>query len=482
MLLCVTPLAAGRAEAQRPTSDAATRPNVLLILVDDLRPEIGAYGSARAVTPHLDRLAAQGMLFERAYTQVAVCAPSRAALLSGLRPDSTRIYDLVTPLRTVLPQAMTMPRWFRTHGYVTTSLGKVYHHQDDDPEGWSTPPLDVAGDWHGRGYLAPASIIAVEAFAKSHPVNGGGRGPAYEAAAVADSAYPDGKLANLAIERLRTRAAGAPFFLAVGFNKPHLPFTAPQRYWDLYPADRITLAKNNLPPSHVTPYTLTTFGELRAYTNMPKEGPVPAAEARALTRGYLASVSYVDAQIGRVLAAVDSLGLSRNTVVVLWGDHGYKLGEHAHWTKATNFEIDTRIPLLIRAPGVTAAGSRSRAFVETVDLFATLSELAGLPAPVQQGTSMVPVLRKPTRRWKRAVFSQFAREQGNRVMGRSIRTDRYRYVEWTRESSGEVLARELYDHAADPDEDANVAGARRNASTEAMLARRLHRGWRGERP
>jgi len=480
-IIAVAPIRS--AGAQAPAAPAtAERKNVLLILVDDLRPEIGAYGSTRAITPNMDRLAATGVLFERAYTQIAVCAPSRAALLSGLRPDSTRIYDLVTPLRKVMPGTMTMPRFFKSHGYTTVSLGKVYHHPEDDPQGWSTPPLDVAGAWHGRGYLAESSIRAVEAFARTHPTGGGGRGPAFEAATVADTAYPDGKLANLAIERLGARAVGAPFFLAVGFNKPHLPFTAPQKYWDLYPADRVVLPANDYPPSNVTPYTLTTFGELRAYTDMPKQGSLSPEQARALNRGYLASVSYVDAQIGRVLDALDSLGLARNTIVVLWGDHGYKLGEHAHWTKTTNFEIDTRIPLIVRAPGVTPLGSRSRAFVETVDLFATLSELAGLPIPPQQGTSMVPVLGNPTRDWKTAAFSQFPREAGHRVMGRSIRTERYRYVEWTREATGEVLARELYDHATDAEENANVAATPRHASTVADLARRLRLGWRAALP
>ncbi|HXG70396.1 MAG TPA: sulfatase, partial [Gemmatimonadaceae bacterium] len=402
-------------------------------------------------------------------------------LLSGLRPDSTRIYGLVTPLRTVMPAAMTMPRYFKSKGYTTMSLGKVYHHSDDDPLGWSVPPLDAEGHWHGRGYLAESSIRAVEAFAAARGPGSGGRGPAFEAAHVADTAYPDGKLANLAIERLRKRSASGPFFFAVGFNKPHLPFNAPQKYWDLYPADRIVLPSNDYPPSDVTPYTLTTFGELRAYTDMPKAGALSEQQARALNRGYLASVSYVDAQIGRVLNALDSLGLARNTIVVLWGDHGYKLGEHAQWTKHANFELDTRIPLIVRAPGVTRSGQRSRAFVETVDVFATLSELAGLPIPLQHGTSMVPVLRNPLRAWKTAAFSQFPREAGNAVMGRTIRTDRYRYVEWTREATGEVLARELYDHATDPQENANVAAASRHSSTVADLARRLRNGWRTAR-
>ncbi|MBW3629377.1 MAG: sulfatase-like hydrolase/transferase, partial [Gemmatimonadetes bacterium] len=252
----------------------ADRPNVLLILVDDLRPELGAYGVERAVTPHIDRLAAQGVVFDRAYTQQAVCAPSRAALLSGLRPDSTGIDDLETPLRSVLPRHVTLPQHFRQHGYTTAQLGKVYHHRGEDPQAWDTPDYFTVGGWNepghgwrGRAYLDPSSWREVDAYAAAHPGDESGRGPAYEAPVVPDTAYPDGKIANRAIEQLR-RLRHQPFFLAVGFHKPHLPFNAPRKYWDLYPPERIRLPANRSTPDGATRYSLSNFGELRAYTDI----------------------------------------------------------------------------------------------------------------------------------------------------------------------------------------------------------------------
>lgn len=457
---------------------ARSRPNVLLILVDDLRPELGAYGVERAITPNFDRLASQGLLFERAYTQQAVCAPSRATLLTGLRPDSTGIYDLRTPVRTVLPAHVTLPQHFRNHGYSTRAIGKVYHHPTDDPQGWSEGPI-IPRVGVGRGYLSEEAARAVAAYEAEHQ-DGSGRGPSYEAPAVHDTAYQDGKIANRAIEHL-SRQTDQPFFLAVGFAKPHLPFNAPKQYWDLYPPERIRLPENyGQRPKGAPEFSLVNFGELRNYTDIPRRGPVPDEKAHALVRGYLASTSYVDAQIGRVLDELERLGLDDNTVVVLWGDHGYKLGEYGEWVKHTNFEIDTRVPLVVRTPGMTTAGRRTGALVETVDLYATLAELAGLPAPAHQGLSLVPLIRDPTRAWKTAAFSQYPR-RGD-VMGRSIRTDRYHYIEWQRRDTGDVLARELYDHRLDPGENVNVAEAPRHADTLRELSARLAAGWRGALP
>jgi iduronate 2-sulfatase len=481
LFLSILSTTSGRASAQQ----TERRPNVLLIMVDDLRPEIGAYHSTLAITPNIDRLAAEGLLFERAYTQQAVCAPSRAALLSGLRPDSTGIYDLNTPLRSVLRSHVTLPQHFRNHGYTTVPLGKVYHHRNEDPQAWSEPDfLPVAGwdehghGWRGRGYLDAASWREVEAYAATHPGDSSGRGPAYEAPAVPDSAYPDGKIASRAIEQLR-RLKEQPFFLAVGFTKPHLPFNAPRKYWDLYSPEQIRLPDNYFKPENVTEYSLANFGELRAYTDMPGKGPIPDAKARELIRGYLAATSYVDAQIGRVLAELDRLDLEDNTIVVLWGDHGYKLGEHAEWVKHTNFEIDTRTPLIVRAPRMVARGRRTRAFVEAVDLYPTLSELAGLPEPRHQGLSFAPLLRNPDEPWKTAAFSQYPR---GRVMGHSIRTDRFRYTEWRDTRSGQVMARELYDHVRDPGENINVTDSAAYAAELDPLSRRLSEGWRAALP
>lgn len=450
------------------------RRNVLLILVDDLRPEINAYGSARAITPNIDDLAAQGLLFERAYTQVAVCAPSRISLLSGLRPDATGIRRLRTPLRSVMPEATTLPQRFQQSGYTTLSIGKVYHHQSDDRESWSEAPVRPRSSWEGRGddgYLSPASIGVMD-------VNTG-RGPAYEAATVPDTAYRDGKIANLAIDQLR-RLRDEPFFMAVGFFKPHLPFTAPQKYWDLYPPEEIDLARNPFPPEGVNRFSLTNFGELRGYALVPDEGAIPDSVARTLIRGYLAATSYIDAQIGRVLDELDRLGLGENTIVVFWGDHGWKLGEHGAWAKHSNFEIDTRVPLIVRAPGMRSRGVRTDALVETVDIYPTLVDLAGLGSPPYlQGTSLAPLLEDPNRAWKTAAFSEYSRGP---TLGRSIRTDCYRYVEWQRVEDGEVLARELYDHRFDSQENRNVAEESRYADAVDRLSRRLADGWRGALP
>lgn len=453
------------------------QPNVLLILIDDLRPEMGAYGVSRAVTPNLDEFARTGLLFTRAYTQQAVCAPSRIALMSGLRPDSTGIYDLNTPVSTVLPEHVTMPQLFRRHGYEAVSIGKIYHHKSDDPSGWSVEPIDPTGEWQGRGYLDPESIRAVEEYARAHP-DMAGRGPAYEGPAVPDTAYPDGKIASRAIEHIE-RMKDRPFFLAVGFKKPHLPFNAPKKYWDLYPESSIELPHYRQAPEKVPQYSMTNFGELRNYTNIPKEGPISDEQSRELIRGYLASTSYTDAQVGRVLDALERLGLEDETIVVVWGDHGWKLGEYGTWAKHTNFEIDTRIPLIARVPWIGADG-RTDAFVETVDVYPTLADLTGLPRPVTQGVSFTPVLRDPEIPWKTAAFSEYPR--GGGIMGRSIRTDRYHYVEWQDRQTGEVRARELYDHEVDPGETRNVAEDPANAQVVQDLSRRLKAGWRAARP
>ena len=344
--------------------------------------------------------------------------------------------------------------------------------------------MKVEGRWAGRGYLDPASVAVVRA------TDDDGRGPAYEHPAVADTAYEDGKVAEAAAAELRQFAArragagGQPFFLAVGFEKPHLPFNAPQRYWDLYPPETVRLPDDYAEPEGVTPYSLTTFGELRNYPGIPREGDVPDSTARALVRGYLAATSFVDAQVGRVLDALDAAGLAENTVVVVWGDHGYKLGEHRSWVKHTNFETDTHIPLLVRAPGVTRPGERVRGFVETVDVYPTLAELAGVgPPPAHQGLSFVPLLREPGRPWKTAAFSQFPRTPPDGdVMGRSVRTDRWRYTEWRRRATGEVLARELFDHAVDPGETVNLAGDPAAADALAHMAAVLHAGPEAARP
>jgi len=456
--------------------------NVLFIAVDDLRPQLGCYGQKQIISPNIDRLAREGLLFERAYCQQAICAPSRISLLSGLRPDSTGIYGLTRKIKDVLPDHVTMPQHFKRHGYETVSIGKVYHHQDDDLKGWSTEPFRTM---EGRGYVTEANKRLVIEYQKTNP-GSGGKGPPTEMADVPDNAYSDGRLTDFAVREM-ARLKDKRFFLAVGFRKPHLPFTAPKKYWDLYPADTINLADNPFHPKGATPYTMNNFGELRAYYGMPKgNDPVPDDVARHLIRGYYACVSFVDAQIGRLLDELDRLELRDNTVVILWGDHGWKLGEHASWCKHTNFEIDTRVPMLVSAPGMKAAGQRTRALTEYVDIYPTLCELCELPVPEGlEGLSYAPLLDNPRLAWKTAAFSQYPRNWGKgdkAVMGYTVRTRDYRYTEWRQDKSGEVRARELYDHRRDPDENVNVVDRPEYAETVSQLETILEKGWRGALP
>ncbi len=459
--------------------------NVLFIGVDDLRPELGCYGHPMVKSPNIDRLARGGLIFDRAYCQQAICSPSRISLLSGLRPDSTGIYDLVKKLKDERPGHVTLPQLFRRNGYETISIGKIYHHPDDDPEGWSKAPYRAEGKWEGRGYLSEDSIQKMRDHEAQHPGQAD-RGPAYEAADVPDGAYPDGVDTDLAIQELR-RLKDKPFFLAMGFHKPHLPFNAPKRYWDLYDPEDIQLAENPFPPKDATEYSLTNFGELRNYHGVPQgEAPLPNDLARILIHGYYACVSYVDALIGRLLDELDALNLRDNTIVILWGDHGWKLGEHGSWCKHTNFENDTHVPLLISVPHMKATGKRSSALVEYVDMYPTLAELCGLQIPEGlEGCSFAPLLDKPKRPWKSAAFSQYPRDRDKPdkvVMGYSVRTERYHYIEWKHVQSGEVRARELYDHKKDPAENVNVVGDPKYDETVRQMADKLHAGWRAALP
>ena len=461
----------------------AARRNVLFIAVDDLRPQLGCYGFPQVVSPNIDRLAARGTLFERAYCQEAVCSPSRTSLLTGCRPNTTRIHDLKTHFRSTLPNVVTLPQHFKANGYHTLAFGKLFHGQLDDPRSWSEPTW-----WpnHGSWYRLPENRQLMDRLttglrdedAKMAAVRQGSiRGAPVECADVADDAYFDGQMADQAIAALR-RLKGRPFFLATGFLKPHLPFVAPKRYWDLYSREAIQLADNPYPPHDYPSIAGTAWGELRAYHGIPARGPLADNQARELIHGYLACVSYVDAQIGKVVAELDRQGLGENTVIVLWGDHGWKLGEHGMWCKHTNFELDTHAPLLCVTPG-WGAGQRSRALTEFVDIYPSLCELCQLALPEHlEGTSFVPVMQSPNRAWKTAAFSQYPR--GN-VMGYSMRTDRWRYTEW-RNPDGSVTARELYDEQADPQENQCLAKRPEQAALIEDLAARLKAGWKAARP
>ncbi|MFO8014612.1 MAG: sulfatase, partial [Phycisphaerae bacterium] len=352
------PFLLGRSAARAAAED---RLNVLFIAVDDLKPMLGCFGHQGIRSPHIDGLAARGTVLERTYCQQAVCGPSRASIMSGCRPDTTRIWGNRTPLRRAVPDVLTLCQHFKQSGYTTISLGKIYHHyMKDDPLGWSEPAERPSGEWKGRGYLTPeAQAIAVK--------TDGGRGPAWECADAPDEAYPDGVVATEAVAALR-RLKDRPFFLAVGFYKPHLPFNAPKKYWDMYPPETIDPADNPFKPKGAPDLAMTNWGELRNYPGMPKQGDLTDDQARTLIRGYKACVSYTDAQVGRVLAELDRLGLAGRTVVVLWGDHGWHLGDHGLWCKHTNFESATRAPLILASPRMDG-GKRTRRLAEFVDIY-----------------------------------------------------------------------------------------------------------------
>jgi iduronate 2-sulfatase len=473
---------------------APQRRNVLFIGVDDLRPQLGCYGHKQIQSPNIDRLASQGLRFDRAYCQQAVCAPTRASLMTGTRPDTTRVHDLQTPLNTVRPDLVSIPHHFRRNGYETISLGKIYHHPTEDPQAWSAAPWQPKGNWAGgwRAYQDPMSRItvthqdAIARVATERDANAGrkgaaandGRGPAFEGPGVPDNAYPDGMTCDKAIEELR-RLKDKPFFLATGFLKPHLPFNAPKKYWDLYKPGDLELPTRSEWPESMPALAGSEWGELRAYSGIPRKGPVDAGTLRLLIHGYYACVSYTDTQVGRLLAELDRLGLRQNTTVILWGDHGWKLGDYGAWCKHTNMELDTHVPMILSVPGQKNAGAATSALVEYVDIYPTLAAACGLEIPAQcEGVNMLPLLDNPRRPWKAAAFSQYPR--GKDIMGYTLRTERWRYTEWTSRANAEVTARELYDHSSSDIASANLAALPAHASTVKDLSSLLDhgRGWR----
>jgi iduronate 2-sulfatase len=441
------PLAGGAAWRSR------KRLNVLFIAVDDLRPTLGCYGDPITVTPHIDALAEEGLLFQRAYCQQAVCGPSRMSLLTGRRPDAIRTWSNSHHFRQAIPTIVTLPQYFKKHGYHTQCVGKIFHGQSSmqDRVSWSVP------EKHNFVHKGMYQYR----YALEENQTGKLKARATECAEVPDNAYLDGLIteeAGKALNRNRER----PFFLAVGFKKPHVPFCAPKKYWDLYDRKRLAVPEHPDPPRDVPPVALHNWKELRGYTDIPNDGPLSAKKSAELRHGYYAATSYVDAQVGKLLAKLDALGLRQNTVVILWGDHGYHLGEHDLWCKTTNFELDTHVPLILSVPSQQSKGRKTRALVELVDIYPTLVECCRLPIPDDlDGVSMVPLLKDPDRSWKKTAFSQFPRpayyKRQPEVMGYSMRTDRFRYTQWQNWKTATVVAQELYDHGLDPHETRNLA-------------------------
>ncbi|MEQ1858489.1 MAG: sulfatase [Chthoniobacteraceae bacterium] len=468
------------------SAHAAEKMNVLFFAADDLRAEFPAYGASYIHAPNLDRLAKRGVTFERAYCQQAVCSPSRSSLLTGTRPDTTKVWDLNTHFRKAIPDVVTLPEHFKKNGYFVQGMGKLFHGGFDDPQSWSVP-WQAPKTSHGAYGLPENMAIVkakVEASKTAPPKKGKVRnyGPAFESSDVPDNTFHDGALADMAVAALGECAKkDQPFWLGVGFIRPHLPFVAPKKYWDLYDPAKIQLAPNPFKPKGAPDYAVGPGGELRAYHGIPA-GPIPDDLARQLKHGYYAAISYMDAQVGRVLDELDRLGLAEKTIVVLWGDHGWKLGEHGGWCKHSNVENDTHAPLLISVPGLKTAGRRTKSLAEFVDIYPTLADLCGLALPKHlEGTSLAPVLRDPAKSVKTAAFSQYPRDvDGKKLMGYSMRTDRYRFTRWVHKADHAKLdAVELYDQQADPQENVNIATDPKNAELVATLTAQWLKGWQG---
>ena len=438
------------------------RPNVLFIAVDDLRPELGCYDT-KAITPNIDRLARNGLRFDRAYCNQAVCGASRISLMTGLYPEYTgeRTYH-VTGWRERWADVVTLNQHFRNHGYTTVGLGKVYHGSGGpgvDPDNWDRW-IKVAG----REYADPSSLRARQ---ESKPnSNGQRRGPATESADVGDDSHFDGGRAKVgASQILELVENDNPFFLAVGFTKPHLPFVAPKKYWDLYERGQFSLPDNlSIPPGYPNYASNVNAGELRNYSDIPNDGAIadfPNELNQRLIHGYYACVSYLDRNVGVLLDALQQSGADKNTIVVLWADHGWKLGDHSSWCKHTNFECDTRVPLIVRHPGMKSAIGQTSALVELIDLYPTLCELCQLPRPDHlQGQSFRSVLEEPTRSHREFAYSSYPHGAGRgigRVTGHSIRTQQHRYTEWWNEPD-QVVDSTLTDIENDPGEVTAVEG------------------------
>ena len=475
--------------ALTPLGASGERPHVLLLCVDDLKPALGCYGDPLAKTPNLDPLAARGLRFDLAYCNQSVCAPSRHNLLLGSRSTSLGLYGLSRNFRDVVPAAVTLPQYFMRHGWRTEAIGKILHTghgNHDDPASWSVPAvpgkvveyLDPESSAHGQ-------LTREEAYFTNQRLNEIGklpRGAAWEIADAPDDAYSDGRIASEAIRRLRSakEKPGEPLFLALGFVKPHLPFTAPRKYWEMHDPSAFPLASYQRPPAGAPGYAGKIGGEIANYDPVPNTAePYPADLQRTLLHGYYAATSYTDAQVGRVLDELDRLGLAEHTIIVVWGDHGWHLGDHGMWTKHTNYEQANRIPLIVVAPGVTTPGTSTRQLAETVDIYPTLAALAGLPAPTgpqpMDGLSLVPVLRDPAARVRDHATHCYPRDRGtDHLLGRAIRTERYRLVEWkVPGTSARQADFELYDYETDPLETRNLAEEQPKVTAElrAILAR-----------
>lgn len=464
LALLVAALLAGRPhDAQTQTNRAPRKPNVLFITSDDMNNALGCYGHPLVKSPNIDRLGASGVRFDRAYCQFPLCNPSRSSFMTGRRPDTTKVYDNSMRFRQTLGNVVTMPQLFQQHGYFAARVGKIYHY--GVPGQIGTSGLDDEASWQqvinprGRDKDDEAGVINLT----PHIANIGGALTLMVAQGT-DAEQTDGKLAD-AVIRLLEQKKDESFFIAAGFYRPHVPCIAPQKYFDMYPLDRIKLPADYAELRKETPPI--------AFAVKPANYGLEELKLRQMMQAYYASVTFMDAQVGRVLDALERLKLAENTIVVFFGDHGWLLGEHGQWQKMSLFEESARVPLIIRAPGAKKGGASGRT-VELIDLYPTLADLCGLPAPTGlEGRSLRPLLNNPRARWDKPAFTQVTRGgQQNRITGRSVRSERWRYSEWDEGRQGA----ELYDHDRDPREQRNLAKDPQYAQTVAAMKELLRAG------
>lgn len=430
---------------------AQNRPNILFISIDDLRTELGCYKKDYMHTPYIDNIANNGILFEHAYCQQAVCAPSRISLMTGLRPDTTKIYTLNEPLDEYLPGINTITKHFKRNGYKTISLGKIYHHSNDDANYW-----DVLDSCRAAAYTKTSNkqIVSTKIETanklklKGTDYRKATTGPAFESNDVSDNAYGDGLITERAIYQIINRS-DMPFFLGVGFRKPHLPFVAPKKYWDLYNVDEI-LVPSQKQPQGISKRAFTEWGELRAYDGINSTGDLSDELSKKLIHGYRACISYVDAQIGKIINTLENEGILDETIIILWSDHGWKLGEYGDWCKHTNFELDLKVPLIIKYNELKK-NIRINENVELIDIFPTLADICSLPIPNVDGKSLLPLMNGK-KNFDGIALSQYPRRE---LMGYSIKIDNYRYTEWINKNN-EIIDYELLNHSSSDVADQNI--------------------------
>jgi arylsulfatase A-like enzyme len=462
--------------------------NVIWIVADDLRPQLGCYGDTQVKSPHIDAFAETALRFDNAYVQQAMCSPSRNSMLSGLRPNTSGLRGFGVHLREAIPDIVTLPQHFKNNGYESRAFGKIYHIYDesmlgseDDPESWSAPAqwpnVPVWGPERNavRNRLIEEARAAGETFEHPHDWP---RAETWDDSDVHDDLLQDGNTTSMVEGYLEAqKGREQPFFLAVGFLRPHLPFNAPKKYWDLYDPEALQMPDFQQRPQDAPKWSVFA-GMLQNYHNMPPFKGLEESFKRRYLQGYLASISYVDACVGRVLKALEASGHADNTIVVFLGDHGYQVGEYNSWgNKNTNFEISTRTPLLVHVPGMGEAGKGTQQVTEFLDLYPTLAELAGLELPEHlEGKSFARLLDDPAASHREAAGSEVVR--GPRI-GRTIRTDEFRYTEWRDVDTEAFVAAELYDHRNTAElgylEKANVVNDEAFARIVPKLAKQLHK-------